>query len=358
MPEPAKKSIPVTVLSGFLGSGKTTILNNVLNQPHGLRLAVIVNDMSEVNIDAAIVKDASTPVLRAEEQLVEMSNGCICCTLREDLLREVAKLAQNKELDGIIIESTGVSEPLPVAETFTFESETGERLMDHARLDTLVTAVDAANFIDTFSSGDTLADRAAGVDSSDERGLAQLLTDQIEFATVIVLTKKDLVEPQQLSQIRALIQELNPRARVLEIEKGAIPIREIFDTKAFSLEMAEQHKNWLAEPRGSHTPETAEYGISSFVFQAQRPFDHARLMTLLRSNRLARVIRSKGFVWTTKDPSIALYWSHAGKLMNLEPHGHWEQQDGAILGEQSLVLIGIDMDEQQIRRELEAALAD
>lgn len=351
--------IPVTVLSGFLGAGKTTVLNHVLANRKGLRVAVIVNDMSEVNIDAELVKNNEVALDHVKEELVQMSNGCICCTLREDLLREVARLAKDGRFDAILIESSGISEPLNVAETFTFEDETGTSLMNVARLDTTVTVVDAKQFMHTYAVSDTLADGNVGASDSDTRTVVHLLTDQIEFADVILLSKTDLASKSEVEKVRAVIATLNPGARIYEIQKGNIDLDKILNTHLFSMEKACTNAGWLKEIRGESVPETLEYGISSFVFTADKPFVHKKLLALLNGNRLKGVVRSKGFAWTDEKPSMALMWSHAGNIINLDPYGYWKKRkDGSFDAEQKIVFIGIDMDKETITRELNEALVD
>ncbi len=320
------KLLPTTVLSGFLGAGKTTLLNHVLQNREGLRVAVILNDMSEVNLDAQAVREGAG-LSRTEETLVEMTNGCICCTLRDDLLQEVSRLAKEGRFDYLLIESTGISEPMPVAATFTFVDEAGTSLGDVARLDTMVTVVDGPKFLEDMGSAEELRDRRLALGDDDERTIADLLLDQVEFANVLVVNKVDGLTAAELERLAALLRTLNPTARVEYTERGRLPLDRILDTGLFNMEEAEQAAGWARELSGVHTPETEEYGIGNFVYRARRPF-HPERLEAVTDEGFAGVLRAKGFVWLATWHDELLQFSIAGKHMTFEPQALWLAADG------------------------------
>ena len=371
------RKLPVTVLSGFLGAGKTSLLNHVLNNRQGLKVAVIVNDMSEVNIDADLVRDGGANLSRTDEKLVEMSNGCICCTLRDDLLREVRALAESKRFDYLLIESTGISEPLPVASTFDFRSEDGESLSDVAILDTMVTVVDAVNLLKNYSSTVFLADRGESLEG-DRRTLVDLLVEQIEFADVIVLNKIDAASQGERDSARMIIRSLNPEADIIETNFSRAPIERILDTGRFDLERAQQHPLWFKELYGfaDHKPETEEYGVKNFVYRARRPFDPAKFHQFLNES-WPGVIRAKGHFWIATRPQWLGELSQAGAIVRTEGLGYWwanvpadrwpddpfwrqslKKNWNEVYGDrrQEIVFIGVNMDQEVITARLDACL--
>lgn len=378
--------LPVTVLSGFLGAGKTTVLNHILANREGRRVAVIVNDMSEVNIDGALVRggpgeptlDGDVALNRSEERLVEMSNGCICCTLREDLLEEVSQLAREGRFDYLVIESTGISEPLPVAETFTFEDESGQSLSHVARLDTLVTVVDGANFLQQYREAQSLEEAGERLGEEDERNVADLLVDQIEFCDVLLISKTDLISEKELNALKAILHSLNPDAELVPITQGSVPLEQVLNTGKFNFERAQLAPGWLKEMRGDHVPETEEYGIGSFSYHARRPFHPQKFHDLLNQEWFGKgLLRSKGFFWLATRPQAAGQWSQAGGVAHHGPAGvfwkaipeerwpeepeyrqfimeKWQEPFGDM--RQELVFIGQNLDQSSMREALDACL--
>ena len=369
--------LPVTVLSGFLGAGKTTVLSHILNNRENKKVAVIVNDMSEINIDASLVEN-EVSLNHSQEKLVEMSNGCICCTLREDLLIEINKLAEEKKFDYLVIESTGISEPLPVAETFTFEDENGVSLSDAANLDTMVTVVDAVNFIKDYEEAKYLQETGESLGEDDERSVADLLVDQIEFADVILISKTDLVEDKDIDKLKAIIKTLNTQAEIIPIKEGNVEIDKVLNTGLFDFAKAKEAPGWLKEMRGEHIPETEEYGISSFTYTARRPFLPEKFYNFLHSTeKYGKLIRSKGFFWLGSRLEYAGQWSQAGGIARYGfagmfwrsvPKQDWPTDEQTLASikanwvepfgdmRQELVFIGQGLDESAIKKSLDECL--
>ena len=369
--------LPVTVLSGFLGAGKTTVLSHILNNREDKKVAVIVNDMSEINIDASLVENEVT-LNRSEERLVEMSNGCICCTLREDLLIEINKLAEEKKFDYLVIESTGISEPLPVAETFTFEDEKGISLSNAANLDTMVTVVDAVNFVKDYEEAKYLQESGESLGEDDDRSVADLLVDQIEFADVILVSKTDLVDKKHIDKLEAILKTLNTQAEIIPISGGKVEIDKVLNTGLFDFDKAKEAPGWLKEMRGDHIPETEEYGITSFSYTARRPFLPEKFYNFLHSTeQYGKLIRSKGFFWLGSRLEYAGQWSQAGGIARYGyaglfwrsvPKKDWPTDKQALASikenwvepfgdmRQELVFIGQNLDETAMKKDLDECL--
>ena len=369
--------LPVTVLSGFLGAGKTTVLSHILNNREGKKVAVIVNDMSEINIDANMVKN-EVSLSHKEEKLIEMSNGCICCTLREDLLLEVNKLAKDNRFDYLVIESTGISEPLPVAETFTFADENGVSLSDVASLDTMVTVVDAVNFLKDYDEAKYLKESGESLGEDDERSVADLLVDQVEFADIILISKTDLVETSDVERLKAILKTLNTHAQIIPISHGKIDIDRVINTKLFDFERAEKAPGWLKEMQGEHVPETEEYGITSFSYNARRPFYPEKFFKFLHDTKsFGKLIRSKGYFWLSTRPEFVGQWNQAGGIASYGfagrfwksvPKEEWPEDEESLkvinkywqepFGDmrQELVFIGQNLDKESIYRALDNCL--
>ena len=369
--------LPVTVLSGFLGAGKTTVLSHILNNRENKKVAVIVNDMSEINIDSEIIQN-EVSLNRSEEKLIEMSNGCICCTLREDLLLEVTDLAKQGRFDYLVIESTGISEPLPVAETFTFADEEGISLSDIANLDTMATVVDAVNFLKDYEDAKYLKDSGESLGEEDERSVADLLVDQVEFADLILISKTDLVTSEEVKRLTAILKTLNTSAKIVPISHGKVDVNDVLDTGLFDFERAQQAPGWLKEMRGEHVPETEEYGIGSFTYSARRPFRPNKFFNFLHgTEKYGKLIRSKGYFWLATRPQFAGQWSQAGGIASYGfagmfwkavPKKDWPEDEQYLASikeqwvepfgdmRQELVFIGQDLDQKKMTQALDECL--
>ena len=369
--------LPVTVLSGFLGAGKTTVLSHILNNRENKKVAVIVNDLSEINIDSEIIQN-EVSLNRSEEKLIEMSNGCICCTLREDLLLEVTDLAKQGRFDYLVIESTGISEPLPVAETFTFADEEGISLSDIANLDTMATVVDAVNFLKDYEDAKYLKDSGESLGEEDERSVADLLVDQVEFADLILISKTDLVTSEEVKRLTAILKTLNTSAKIVPISHGKVDVNDVLDTGLFDFERAQQAPGWLKEMRGEHVPETEEYGIGSFTYSARRPFHPNKFFNFLHgTEKYGKLIRSKGYFWLATRPQFAGQWSQAGGIASYGfagmfwkavPKKDWPEDEQYLASikeqwvepfgdmRQELVFIGQDLDQEKMTQALDECL--
>ncbi len=369
--------LPVTVLSGFLGAGKTTVLSHILNNRENKKVAVIVNDMSEINIDSEIIQN-EVSLNRSEEKLIEMSNGCICCTLREDLLLEVTDLAKQGRFDYLVIESTGISEPLPVAETFTFADEEGISLSNIANLDTMATVVDAVNFLKDYEDAKYLKDSGESLGEEDERSVADLLVDQVEFADLILISKTDLVTSEEVKRLTAILKTLNTSAKIVPISHGKVDVNDVLDTGLFDFERAQQAPGWLKEMRGEHVPETEEYGIGSFTYSARRPFHPNKFFNFLHgTEKYGKLIRSKGYFWLATRPQFAGQWSQAGGIASYGfagmfwkavPKKDWPEDEQYLASikeqwvepfgdmRQELVFIGQDLDQKKMTQALDECL--
>lgn len=368
--EPLDRRLPVTVLSGFLGAGKTSLLNHVLRNRGGRRVAVIVNDMSESNVDSDLVGAGGAALSRTEERLVEMSNGCICCTLRDDLLDELERLSEEGRFDHILIESTGISEPVPVAQTITFEDENGRSLAHRLKIDAMVTVVDGGAFLDDYREADDLEERGQALDEDDDRTVADLLVEQVEFADLLVVNKIDLISAERLEELKAVLARLNPGAGIVHALEGRVPLEEILDTGRYDEEAAMASAGWKRELEGEHVPETDAFGISSFVFQSRQPFDAERLWEIVGDEAFWQgVLRSKGFFWLAQEDGLAYEWAQAGGVYRPRPVGFWSDRGASVqaadpeveeegLGdaEQRIVFIGQRLDEARMRARLESCL--